>query len=477
VRIGISADWHLGLRAGTRTDEHGVNLRTLDFERAATQVVDGWIVQKVEVAIAAGDLYHSSAPDERSRQFLARELNRLARSRGRGLRALVVSLGNHDAKATFDDPTAIGTAALALGGAEIVDRGTARTIEVEDVALTVVPWMKSDEELYRTLAGLSPVPDRQNLLFLHVGLSELAEFASLTPGTQTLTRSQVPRDHFDWVFSGHFHKYKVIPELRFTFIGSPERTSAAEIGTPKGYLTYDTQTRAATFHPIKTRSWYSLGTIDASDWDATRLLTELELVRKGVPDWNEALIWGKIIHIAPATWAALDVRAYKALKASAFACEIETTVEDPALPEQGSESVGEDAPILRELPEEWAEYTANLRTRKGDERERIAHLGLAALQGRDLLSILAEIRAQEATKAAQTQVASELEAAQALASGPQNAPRDHSQDAPAPLPELIPAAPGPHELRAPRKPRQKKTGPAAKKTPSQDGAGAKKSAQ
>lgn len=441
--IGISSDWHLGLRAGVRTDEHGVNLRTLDFERAAREVIDGWIAQKVDVAICAGDLYHSSAPDERSRQFLGRELNRFMVTRGKHLRKFIASLGNHDAQALFDNPTAIGTAALALNQAEIVDRGLPRTIIIDDLALTVVPWMKSDEELYKTLAQIKTDPTKHNLLFLHVGLSELAEFASMTPGTQTLTKSQLPLDRFDWIFSGHFHKHKVIPELRFTFIGSPERTSAAEIATPKGYLTYDTETKLTTFHPIKTRSWYTLGTIDATDWDATRLLSELELVRKGIPDWSDAMIWGKITRIAPAAWAALDVRAYKALKATAFACELETTVEDPALPDAGEASGGsdEDTPVLRELPLEWAEYTAALRTRKGDERERIARLGLAALQHRDLLATLADIRADEASKS------------------PVSPPESTPAVTLAASPELVPAPAQAHEMKAPRKPRK----PAAKK--------------
>jgi DNA repair exonuclease SbcCD nuclease subunit len=321
-----------------------------------------------------------------------------------------------------------------------VDRGTPRTILIDDVALTVVPWMKSDEELYKTLAQIKTDPTKHNLLFLHVGLSELAEFSAMTPGTQTLTKSQLPLDRFDWIFSGHFHKHKVIPELRFTFIGSPERTSAAEIGTPKGYLTYDTESRTATFHQIKTRSWYTLGTIDATDWDATRLLSELELVRKGIPDWSDAMIWGKITRIAPAAWAALDVRAYKALKASAFACELETTVEDPALSDAGETSAGgsdEDAPVLRELPLEWAEYTASLRTRKGDERERIARLGLAALQHRDLLATLADIREEEAAKSPTVPI-------EALPATPL-----------AQSSELVPAPAQAHEMKAPRKARKK----------------------
>ena len=75
--IGISADWHLGLHSGSRTNAFGVNLRTIDFERAVDAVINGFISTGVNAAIIPGDLYHSSYPDERTRQFLSRALARL----------------------------------------------------------------------------------------------------------------------------------------------------------------------------------------------------------------------------------------------------------------------------------------------------------------------------------------------------------------------------------------------------------------
>jgi DNA repair exonuclease SbcCD nuclease subunit len=442
--VGISSDWHLGLRAGSRSDDEGVNLRTRDFERAVIAVIDGFIAQQVDIAVIPGDLYDSSYPDERARQFLGAQLNRLMAARGAGLRALIAGLGNHDAKMIFDDPTAIGTAALSLGRAVVVDRGEPVTTRIDDVAITVVPWMKSDEEFYRTIEGLRPEPGLQNLLFLHAGLAEIHEFSALNPGSQTLTRSQLPLDRYDWIFCGHFHKHRVFPDLRFTFIGSPERTSSAEIGTPKGYLTYDTDTRTTTFHPIPTRSWYTLGTLDATDWDATRILSELELARQGIPDWDQAMVWGKISHISKSAWDAFDVRAYKKLKASAFACEIETSFDDPALAsEEGSGSSGAesaDAPVLRDLPTEWAEHVAAVRTRKPVEIERIAALGLAALQHRNLLATLAEMHEREEAQAVATP-----EPEPGVPAGP-----------PEPA-ELVPAPAQPHEMRKPRAKAAKKS--------------------
>lgn len=390
--IGISADFHLGKRLGVRTDESGVNMRTIDLERAVSQVIDGWIAQRVDAVVVPGDLYDTSDPPERARQFLAREFNRLTGALP-ACRAFI-GLGNHDCKMTFDDPTAIGTTGLALAHAEVVDRGAPQVIELDDeVAITIVPWMKSDEEFYRTIASLETDPAKHNLLFLHAGLAELPEYASLTPGSQTLTRSQVPLDRFDWIFSGHFHKHRVVEDLRWTFIGSPERLSSAEVGSAKGYLSYDTDTRQMHFHPIKTRSWYSLGTIDATDWDATRVIAELEALRRGIPDWEESLIWGKIHHLSTAAYGALDVAALRKIKGSAFAAEIEIRADDPVLTTRGDagaeESADGDLPLLDALPTEWAEHVRSTSTRKGDEKARVMLIGLAALEGRSISAALA----------------------------------------------------------------------------------------
>ena len=364
-----------------------------------------------------------------------------------------MSLGNHDAKMIFDDPTAIWTAALALPGVTVADRGAPAQVDLGEVVITIVPWMKSDAELYATLDALAPDPDRRNLLFLHVGLAEIPEFAALVPGSQTLTRSQVlgllPR--FEHIWAGHFHKYREFLDLRYTSIGSPERASSAEAGTPKGYLVYDTDTRTTAFHPIPTRSWYNLGILDATDWDATRLLTELEGARTAIVDLSESIISAKIAHISTAAWASLDVRAYKRLKGSAFAATIDTSFDDPALagaerPAEGEQ--GEDSPVLRDLPTEWAEHVASVRTRRESERSRVAVLGLAALEHRDLLGELARLRSERESGAALVEPVVSDAATTATAKAGTSTEAD-----------LVPAAPEQHELAKSRR----KTAPKTKK--------------
>ena len=458
MRIGISSDWHLGVRKGDRSDQDGVNLRIIDMEKAVAQVIDGFIANEVEAVVIPGDLYDVADPDDRSRQFLAGQLNRLVSARGPGLRALVVSLGNHDAKSIFDLPTAIGTAAFSLLQSVVIDRGQPQMVDLGEVTLTVVPWMRSDEELYQALENLDPPKDKLNLLFLHAGYSELPEFASLKVGSQTLTKSQLPSDRYTWIFCGHFHKHCVFPQSRLTIIGSPERSSSAEIGSEKGYLIYDTTTRTTTFHPIKTRTWYSLGTIDGSTWDAARIVSELEFIRASIPDWNEALVWGKVVHLSPTAYAGLNVGAFNKLRGSAFASEIELSVDDPSLLEHQdeltaqTEGEGEDAstsaekPLLKDLPTEWLEEVNRRSTRKDTDKSIILTLGNAALRKQDLVKVLAQLRKDRAAAENKDSIESMLDVAPHLFTRLGFNPEPFLTVDGALRDDLVPAPPQDHEL-------------------------------
>ena len=57
MKIGLTADLHLDKRLGHRVGLDGVNLRSRDLEAATREVVDGFIREKVEIAVFAGDLF------------------------------------------------------------------------------------------------------------------------------------------------------------------------------------------------------------------------------------------------------------------------------------------------------------------------------------------------------------------------------------------------------------------------------------
>ena len=383
MKIGFASDFHLGKRLGHREID-GVNERILDFEAAVRHVIDGMIEARVDAAIIAGDLFDAATPPERCRQFLALEGQRLRTALPDALLAFM--RGNHDAKMSWLDATAVGTVALGMPNVLVVDRHEAVVAVRGDTAITMIPWMKSDVDFLRAVEAAQPVEGKHNVLVLHAGMADLPEYAEMRPGEQLLTRSLVPVDRFDWIFSGHYHTHRTIADLHWTFIGSPERLSANEIGAPKGWLTYDTETRAIDFHVIPTRSWYGLEEINATGWDAPRIVAELRALRSTIPDWTEALVQAKISHLTPEVYGALDIAAVREFTAAAFYANIEFSVDDPLFADVGAES--SEAPLLDDLGAEWGRQVAGLAGRTDEERARIARIGLTALEGGSLTMAL-----------------------------------------------------------------------------------------
>lgn len=377
--IGFVADLHLDYKLGPRVDARGVNLRSADLEAALAQVVDGFIRANIDVAVFAGDVFDHPNPSERARQAVATAIWRLNEA---GVKSLLMR-GNHDARASLLDGTAIGTAATNVPDIIVADAFAIKTEIIGDVAFTLVPWMRSDADFLHAIEEVAPVPGKHNLLVLHCGLADLPEYAEMRPGSQTITSSLVPKG-FDWIFSGHFHGFRTFPKLKFTFIGSPERKSVSELGQhEKGFLTYDSATRKIVHHVVATRPWYDLGILDASKWDAPTVLAELEGLRAGLPDWNEALVRVKLDAVRPEVYGALNMLAIAELKASAAYADIEIRTSNPIWREaaEGEDNAaqGNGRVLLEDLPAEWAGFTARLEGVDEAMRAKIERLGAAAL--------------------------------------------------------------------------------------------------
>lgn len=378
--IGFTADLHLDYKLGAKVNEHGVNLRSADLEAALEQVVAGFLRAKVDVAVFAGDVFDHPSPSERARQAVASAVWRLEQT---GIRTILMR-GNHDARTSLLDGTAIGTAAANVPEIIVADAFMTRVEVIDDVAFTLVPWMRSDADFLRALEAIVPVEGKHNLLVMHCGLADLPEYAEMRPGSQTMTRSLVPKG-FDWIFSGHFHGFRTLKDLRFTFIGSPERKSVTELTQhAKGFLTYDTKSGAIAHHVVNTRAWYDLGAVDAATWDASQVLHELEDLRAGLPDWADSLVRVKIENVRPEVYAALDMHAINALRASATYADIEIRSSNPiwreALPgDDASQTSGRV--LLEDLPAEWAGAVERMDGLDAETRAAVLRIGAEALGG------------------------------------------------------------------------------------------------
>jgi DNA repair exonuclease SbcCD nuclease subunit len=379
LRIGLSADWHLGRRLGYRMDARGVNARSADLERAVTAVVDGFIAERVDVAIVAGDLFDSPAPPEHARQALVREIGRLRAALPAA--TIILLRGNHDARQILSDATAVGTAALALPGVEVVDDPEVRIIRRDGVAFHCLPWMPSDEEFAAAVAALRPDPaSARNYVILHTGLARLPEYAELRPGSQTVTDGLLPQG-FDGIYSGHYHGHRIYNDINWVFIGSPERLSITESRDPKGWLLIDAATGALSMRHTPARSWYDLS-IDATNKSSSQIVEEAGAISAALPDWNEALVRLTIEAIAPETAATIDAGALRRIAGRAFHHELRLRVADPAMIAADGGPLDADGPLFADMALEWARFAEGLTGVDEATRAEIRTIGADALSVR-----------------------------------------------------------------------------------------------
>jgi DNA repair exonuclease SbcCD nuclease subunit len=249
------ADLHLGYRAYHRLAPGGLNARERDVALAFSTALDRVIALDVDLVLVAGDIFHTVRPSNTAIADAFRQFSRLRAALPRT--PVVLIAGNHDS------PRAVETGSILrllaeIPGVIVVD-DVARTVHLEalDTSILCLP--------HNALArpepvALEPNPEaKTNLLMLHGTVTggaatERLRYLSEYGGAQVETTAIQPA-RWDYVALGHYH---IATELapNMWYAGGIERTSTniwEEAGAAKGFLTYDTTARKATFHPLPGR--------------------------------------------------------------------------------------------------------------------------------------------------------------------------------------------------------------------------------
>lgn len=277
------ADLHLGYRAYHRLAPGGLNARERDVGLAFSRALDQVIALEADLVLVAGDVFHTVRPSNHAIADAFRQFSRLRASLPRT--PVVVIAGNHDS------PRAVETGSILrllaeIPGVHVVD-DVARPVRLEELDTTVLclphnslsamtPGSaggtvegapRGGEEGSRAeavgatgLVRLEPdATSATNILMLHGTVtggvaSERLRYVSEYGGAQVET-SAIQPSRWDYVALGHYH---IATELapNMWYAGGIERTSTniwEETGAAKGFLTYDTVARRATFHPLPGR--------------------------------------------------------------------------------------------------------------------------------------------------------------------------------------------------------------------------------
>ncbi len=288
--IAHLADLHLGYRAYHRLAPGGINARERDVAQAFRAALDRIVELGPDLVLVAGDVFHTVRP---SNAAIADAFRQFARLRARLPEApVVVIAGNHDS------PRAVETGSILrllaeIPGVTVVDQD-ARAVHLEELDATVLCLphnaLASGERI-----ALEPDPDAAvNILMLHGtvaggGAEEKLRYVTEYGGVK-VEASEIRPERWDYVALGHYH---IATELapNMWYAGGIERTSTniwEEASSEKGFLTYDTESKKATFHPLPSRPVIDLPRFSALRVVGGRPGAEPPATSSGAPATSDA---------------------------------------------------------------------------------------------------------------------------------------------------------------------------------------------
>ena len=316
--IAHLADLHLGYRAYHRLAAGGINIRERDIAHAFRAAIDRLIELRPQLIVIAGDVFHSARPSNAAIADAFRQFSRLSAELS-GTYVVIIA-GDHDS------PRLVETGNILRLFAEIprciVMDQDARAVALPELSASVlgVPHPALVENY-----DYAPDADADvNVLVLHGSYSEEKLLELHDYGGHYFDVADLHPERWDYVALGHYHKFtELAPNMYYA--GAIERVSnniwgEAEPGHQKGFLTFDTDTRAATFHPLETRPVIDLPRIfDANQRSAQELNEQIRKLVGGIKGGIEGKIVRLVIQDIPRDhFRELDHRFLRECKAQAL---------------------------------------------------------------------------------------------------------------------------------------------------------------
>ncbi|HEX6062827.1 MAG TPA: exonuclease SbcCD subunit D [Longimicrobiales bacterium] len=316
--IAHLSDLHLGYRAYHRLAAGGINIRERDVAQAFRAAIDRLIELQPQLVVIAGDVFHSARPSNAAIADAFRQFSRLSAALS-GTYVVIIA-GDHDS------PRLVETGNILRLFAEIprciVMDQDARAVVIPELSASVlgVPHPALVENY-----DYAPDADADvNVLVLHGSYSEEKLLELHDYGGHYFDVADLHPERWDYVALGHYHKFtELAPNMYYA--GAIERVSnniwgEAEPGHQKGLLTFDTDARAATFHPLETRPVIDLPRIfDANQRSAQELNEQIRKLVEGIKGGIEGKIVRLVIQDIPRDhFRELDHRFLRECKAQAL---------------------------------------------------------------------------------------------------------------------------------------------------------------
>ena len=217
MKLAHLADLHLGFRQYDRQTPRGGNQREGDVAEAFRRTVDDLLVQRPDLIVLAGDIFHSVRPTNPAILHLFQQLHRLRA--GLPDAPIVMIAGEHDTPRSAETGTILRLYE-ALGVDVVVDQARHLTFSKLDCSVLAAPHqavIQPERPALRPQRGSTI-----NILLLHGQLAGLgdkrgtAEYGGAPIELQDLAPAQ-----WDYVALGHYHVAHQV-EVNAWYAGSLE---------------------------------------------------------------------------------------------------------------------------------------------------------------------------------------------------------------------------------------------------------------
>lgn len=287
--IAHLADLHLGYRAYHRLGPGGINLRERDVARAFRSALDRILELQPQLVVVAGDVFHSVRP---SNSAIADAFHHFARmSAGLPQSHIVIVGGDHDTPRSVESGSILRLF-KEIPRITVMDQH-AREVTIPELDLSVmgVPHTGLVENPLMKPASNATT----NVLLLHGSYDQevLRTFHDYS-GT-FFDLNDLHAELWDYVALGHYHEYAQLRDNVF-YAGAIEHTSNNiwREQQPKGFATFDTETKVSQHHAAEVRPVLDLKAIsNANQHSADGLNAE---IRKRI-DAIKGGIEGKIVRL------------------------------------------------------------------------------------------------------------------------------------------------------------------------------------
>lgn len=325
MKLAHLADLHLGFRQYDRQTPRGGNQREADVAEAFRHAVDDLLVQRPDLIVVAGDVFHSIRPTNPAILFLFQQLHRLRA--GLPDAPIVMIAGEHDTPRSVETGTILRLYE-ALGVDVIVDQARHLTFSKLDCSVLAVPHQamaQPERPALRPQRGTT-----LNVLLVHGQLPGLGEtHGTIEYGGALVDQHDLAPAQWDYVALGHYHVAQQIAANAW-YAGSVEYVTPNPWGQlqdeeeqgrrGKGYLLVDLPGARVSVRPIApARRHVELPPIEGKGLTPAELDARIAAqVAAAKPAIDDQIVRQLVFDVSRATARDLDHAALRAYKARAL---------------------------------------------------------------------------------------------------------------------------------------------------------------